>query len=857
MSVGAVPSAFAEPPKTVRVAVGDRYGAGGVHRFAFGGGYRDLWKAKIELPLLDLGTGGGLTPRGRHGGLQTAVLAFKGADGRSYTFRGTDKDPSAVLPALLRKSDAIAGLVRDQTSAQHPGGPIVAAVLSQAAGVLTIRERLVVIPDDPRLGKYRKEFAGMVGSFYEYPQPASKTRPGFHGASEVINHKQLYARLKKGHADQVDTKAFLRARLLDMLLGDFDRHRKQWRWARLPGDRRWQPIPEDRDQAFVRYDGAVQVASAVFIPILQCYGPEYPNIEGLTLHGWEQDRWLLTGLTWADWKPIVKDLRKRLDNAVIDRAIKALPPEYVRLDGVRLAHDIRGRRDKLGEAARAFYEHLAGAVDVHGTDEAERVVGTWKPNGHLLLEMRAKTAPAGAPPVFSRDFDPADTDEIRLYLRGGDDIVKVVGPPGGILLRVIAASGKKLLDDSAAGDTELYDQNHSTTVRPGSGTDVDRSHYERPPSEAGFVDVANVPPRDWGDGLLPVPILGVEGDIGLLFGAGLVYTDYGFRKHPWSSRHKVGAAFSTGILLPVVSYSGEFRPQNSEHLGVLDVRYTGIEIVNFHGQGNETANDRDDDYYQVRNHQVSVAPGFTWNLFERQARVSVMPYVKYSATSGGGRLVNAQQPYGSGSFGSVGAIVHAVIDKRESLWDESALALALGGSASAGYPTGGFVFDLKAELSPPVWDVEEPWASVSSSLAVYWATGDGRLAASARVGGQFNFGKTPYFGAAYVGGGGGTSTATARGYGPQRFGGKASLFGNFDVRLFIARFTLAVPIELGIHGFVDAARVFVNRDESNDWHPSGGGGFWIAPLARTNALSFSFAGSDEGLRFYFKAGFFY
>ena len=53
----------------VRVAASERYDKGRVHRFAFGGGYRDLWTVEIELPVLDLAVvGDGLVPIGRFGG---------------------------------------------------------------------------------------------------------------------------------------------------------------------------------------------------------------------------------------------------------------------------------------------------------------------------------------------------------------------------------------------------------------------------------------------------------------------------------------------------------------------------------------------------------------------------------------------------------------------------------------------------------------------------------------------------------------------------------------------------------------------------------------------------------------------
>ncbi|MEM9178048.1 MAG: hypothetical protein AAGC67_22845, partial [Myxococcota bacterium] len=322
--------------ESVRVAASERYAAGRVYRWALGGGYRDLWEAPILLPVLDLeNEGGGLEPVGRFGGLQTAVLGLKGGDGGSYTFRGTDKDPSAVLDELLRDT-LVQVIVQDQMAAQHPGGPVVAGALTRAADVLTIDERMVVVPDDPRLGEYREEFAGMVGTYFVYPRAADGERPGFADAVEILDHDEVYRRLRAEAGFAVDTRAFLRARLMDLLLGDFDRHRKQWRWAKLPGEDRWQPIPEDRDQAFVRYDGVAQRVMRIYIPILQNYGPDYPGVKGLTLHGWEQDRWLLPALAWKDWAEVAREIQNRLTDPVIDAAVDRLPPEYAALDGERL-----------------------------------------------------------------------------------------------------------------------------------------------------------------------------------------------------------------------------------------------------------------------------------------------------------------------------------------------------------------------------------------------------------------------------------------------------------------------------------------------------------------------------------------
>ena len=63
------------------------------------------------------------------------------------------------------------------------------------------------------------------------------------------------------------------------------------------------------------------------------------------------------------------------------------------------------------------------------------------------------------------------------------------------------------------------------------------------------------------------------------------------------------------------------------------------------------------------------------------------------------------------------------------------------------------------------------------------------------------------------------------------------------MRLFLVRVNLLVPCDLGLNAFADAGRVFIRGDSSDDWHPSGGGGVWIAPLERTNTVTFSVAAS--------------
>src|SRR6185503_8595728 len=74
---------------TQRVIAGrPQYDRSGYFKWHFGEGYRKLWTAPFEAPVLDLKSyAGGLTPVRKVGSMQSIGLALKGADGKAYTFR--------------------------------------------------------------------------------------------------------------------------------------------------------------------------------------------------------------------------------------------------------------------------------------------------------------------------------------------------------------------------------------------------------------------------------------------------------------------------------------------------------------------------------------------------------------------------------------------------------------------------------------------------------------------------------------------------------------------------------------------------------------------------------------------------
>ena len=823
----------ADGRKQVSVVAGERYDASGLHEFFFGADYRDLWTAPVRVDVLDLQEfAGGLRPVRRVGGQQTRGLALAGADGRSYTFRGVDKDPSSILPPDLQGTIADQ-IVQDQIASAHPAAPLAVAPIAEAAGVLHTWPRLVVMPDDPALGEFRADFAGVLGTIEEYPQPASEGGPGFEGASEIIDGEELWTRLRKSSRERVDAGAFLTARLLDLLIGDWDRHLKQWRWVRTPGEPAWRPLPEDRDQAFSRFEGLVLALGRHNQPRFVRFDDEYPDIVGLTFNGWDVDRRLLVGLEKPVWDEAAAKLKEAVTDEVIEQAVSRLPEAYQRLDGRRLAQALKARRDRLDRAADRFYRLLADKVSVQASDEPERAEVARLEDGDVVLRIHPadERGEAAGEPFFERRFRKGETSEVRLYLHGGSDRVVASGPRDGVLVRVIGGDGYDVLDDSAGGGTRFYDSSGTSRVVHGEGTRVDERPYVPPPENPR---APWIPPRDWGRKTVPILWLGGSPDVGAFLGAGVITEGYGFRRHPFGDRQVLRAGYATGAQAFRVDYEGEFRRTNSEVVATLAARVSGIEVLRFYGFGNETSSEGPDDFFKVEQQQFSLEPSLTIPV--GPLRLSFGPSLGFASTDQETRrLITVTRPYGTEDFGQVGAAATLRFDSRD---------------VRPAPRSGSHVF-VTARYFPSLWDVETAFGSIHGEAATYLTGGGGlQPTVALRAGGKRVFGTYPFHDAAFIGG-----AANVRGFHPQRFAGDASLYGNAELRLELGRFFLVLPGDFGVFALADAGRVFLEGETSDRWHTAVGGGLWFAYLDRSRTVSVAVARSEERTGLYVRAGF--
>ncbi|HEX2203654.1 MAG TPA: hypothetical protein VHG91_10165 [Longimicrobium sp.] len=820
--VAAAPLAAQE---TAEVRAGERYRAGGLRRALLGESYRPEWVRPVRVEVLDPASfAGGLTVLQEGGGLSTESLRLKGRDGREYVFRSVDKDVERSVPEDLRGTISEA-VVQDLVSAKHPAAALVVAPLLDAVGVLHVTPRLFVMPDHPFLGERREEWRGRLGQVEERPTDPDEG-PGFARAEDVEGSEDFREKLEEDPEHRVDSRAFLTARLMDLVVGDWDRHWDQWRWARYDrGDLKlWRPVPRDRDNAFVNHEGLIPAMGRMVMPMLVKYGPEYGNVFGLVVHASELDRTLLSDLDRAAWDSTAAFVQQRLTDAVIDGAVRRLPPEYHAEHGAWLAQSLRGRRDGLREAAAAHYAILATEVDVHTTDKSETASVVRLPDGRVEVTITSEDE-GRTLPYYRRVFDPRETREVRLFLHGGDDRASVSGTgPGDILVRLIGGGGDDQLADRSRAPggrrTVFHDDRGDNRFEPGGEAKVDTRPYEVREREALIGNAP--PPRDWGSQFrLLTPYAEWPPLVGPVLGFGPSWTRWGFRRQPYATMvhaRVLWAPMETGFGAEVWA---DRRHTNRPSRTWGAARASSFAARRFHGFGNDSPGDPDRDAFEVDQVQVRAQAAYEVRPSER-LRLYAGPVVAWTDPDYEHGVRTGPLPRGAEAFAQYGAEAGARLRRVDSeVYPRNGFQLnAVGSGFGSDVGTFGRLHgEARGYASLPGW--------LGPTLAL-------------RVGGMHALGYYPFQEAAYVGG-----AETVRGYHSWRFLGESAVYGSAEVRarLFRSVNLGLVRSDIGVYVLGDAGRVVDDADVADDWQSAYGGGLTFRTL--TQAVSVSYVRGEQ------------
>lgn len=342
--------------RDVELPVSDFYDRNGITRWLFGDHYRDIWTLNNEFIAF-----AGFDTLSFHkvgGGMQTTSIELRTKSKQSYTMRSLDKDQGKVLHGLWKYS-AIRSLVRDQTSALNPYNAKVVASLSNTLGIWHTNPELYFVPYEANQDSITNYLAGRMVILEEEPGSKWKQNERFGYPIDIAQTTEVLAQKKK--IDAIDTLAYLKCRLFDILISDWDRHEGQWKWVIRETDegRLAEPFPIDRDMAFGRFDDGL--VNYIIVNISNKF-KSFRASESSILSGAKKvntlDIMLLSNLAENDFVNSSQTIVDSLTNSKIENAFSNYPQPVFEKIGDEHIETLITRLLYLEKAAIRFKEAI-------------------------------------------------------------------------------------------------------------------------------------------------------------------------------------------------------------------------------------------------------------------------------------------------------------------------------------------------------------------------------------------------------------------------------------------------------------------------------------------------------------------
>ncbi|MEO8516871.1 MAG: metallophosphoesterase, partial [Flavobacterium sp.] len=211
------------------------------HNWFLGSHYKDLYSTSIATKTATLDTlYGGLKPTQAGGGHQSRSLRLKDANGREFVMRALKKSASRFLQSVAFKHQYVEKqfentyaekFLLDFYTTSHPYTPFIVGNIADKIGVSHTNPELYYIPKHTDLKDFNNDFGDELYMVEERPTDSQIDLPSFGKPDAIIDTDEVLANLRKDEKYSIDEQAYIKARLFDMLIGDWDRHFDQWRWG--------------------------------------------------------------------------------------------------------------------------------------------------------------------------------------------------------------------------------------------------------------------------------------------------------------------------------------------------------------------------------------------------------------------------------------------------------------------------------------------------------------------------------------------------------------------------------------------------------------------------------------------------
>ncbi|MEP6512701.1 MAG: BamA/TamA family outer membrane protein [Parafilimonas sp.] len=835
-------TAKATPPvhfeDSVIIAANDNYNkASGFKRFILGDNYRKEWATPVHLKQFDINTlNGGFKIMSLGGGSKTKSLRLQDKTGKEFTLRSINKDPENAIPENLRNTIA-QDMVQDMVSASNPYAPLVVPPLATALQIPAPSPTFYYIPEHPGFGIYDDKFKKNICLLEERNPIPSGSDSNTRSTAKVIS------KLFEDNDNRVIQEEVLRARLLDMLIGDWNRHFDQWRWGTFDTGKGkvYYTIPRDRDEAFFYSDGLlIKIVSMHLLPFLKGF---QSNIQNIKWFNWEEkdfDRLFLNQLNELDWQKTITLVQQNITDSIITNAVHKMPPEIVAIDGDDIIKKLKDRRDILQKEGLKYYNFLSRTVNIVGSNKKEYFHVSGGGNQLQVNVYGRKKGIDTASLMYSRTFNSHQTKEIRLWGLNNDDIFKIDSNANAhIKLRIIGGKGDDTFNINGQVSNYIYDLNteknyivHESHSKNLISSDPNVNAY----SATGFkYNIIRFPRLD----------LGYNVDDGLLVGFGLLRRTYSFRKEPFATQQKLLALNALNNRSYQFKYEGEFIHAIGKEDVLLKGEFINPVLNNFFGLGNETQKDayKNLDFYRVRYKYIE-GNALIRKRFNDILHVSAGPMVyhywnKYEDNAGRILAKPSQIGLDSANIYSQKTYIGGKIDILINNLDNVLL------------PTRGINWLTEFTSLGGLTKTSKPFTSLTTDMAVHAALTDpAKIVAVLKVGAGHIYSKHyEYFQALNLG-----ANNFLRGFRKDRFSGNSLFYSSVEIRIKLFESnSYLFPGPVGFIAFNDFGRVWLKQEDSKKWHDAYGAGLYYAAYNYV-LISAAIAFSPEEKLFNFSLG---
>ena len=823
---------FLKNKDTITIAASQRIKPVRGLRKIFGGqNYRAEWSTPVTMKVFNVRKEkGGFTIESLGGGKHTKSLTLKDTRGKLWVLRTVDKSKTEAVPTKFQGIIS-PQIITDLNSASHPYGALAIPELAGPLNIPVAHPELFFVPDDPALGFYRPLFRGKVCMLEE-------KNPSRNG-SETKSTNLVFRKMVEENDNRPDQHAVLKARLFDMLIGDWDRHFDQWKWIEKEKNNGvlFEPVPKDRDQALFYSDGLlVKLLTGRVMPFLKGFRRDIPGIKWLGYTARDFDRIFLTELDLSDWKNSMALIREKLTDSVIRAAIHKLPPEIFSRSGEKVIQKLISRRDILSERAIDYYKFISKKVNVTGSNRKEYFKVSNSGNG---LQVRVYARERGNDTSFimyNRVFDPSVTKEIRLFGLNDDDLFDIDSTASSrIKIRIIGGKGNDTFDIRGHVENLLYDLKSDGNFIKNKSRSKNRFSADPPVNDntiTGF---------NYNTSRFPEAMFSYNSDDGALAGIGFSKTTYGFRNLPYASDQKFAALYSMRGAYQLY-YHGEFNHVTRNTDVLVQANLLEPALRNFFGLGNNTTvnPDRPYDYYRNRYRSFEIEALLRHRIIDKFHFLIGPYYYQYSnryKENTGNVLSHPRQV----------SLDSADIFSNKS-YCGGKLALHLDNRNNILFPTRGIHWDNEFTGLAGIRKGSNNFSGFTSNMSVYISQGDpARLVTVVAFGAGRIFSKNfEFFQALDIG-----ANDNLHGFRKNRYAGNSMAYGSleFKLKLFDVN-SYIIPGPLGLTAFADLGRVWLRGEHSRQWHAAFGGGFYFIPYNQfVISASAGISGKDRIMSF--------